>query len=243
MIIYPAIDLSNGKCIRLYQGDYSRQTIYSSNPAEMIEKFASDGASWLHLIDLDGAMDTKKNQTALIAKLIKNSNLKIQTGGGIRTKDQIYQLLEHGAARVIIGSLAVQNREEIAEWLNYFTPERLMIALDITYNKNNQPMVVVNAWKNVSQYSLTELLEYYQTAGLKHVLCTNIMHDGTLSGPDYDLYENLLTQFPALHLQASGGIQSLADISFLKNKINLSGAIIGRALYENKFTLREALSC
>jgi phosphoribosylformimino-5-aminoimidazole carboxamide ribotide isomerase len=242
MIIYPALDLRHGKCIRLYQGDYQRETVYSADPLSMVNNFVLHGAKWLHIVDLDGAKDPCQSQTELVSKLIKASGVQVQTGGGIRTKLQVENLLAQGAARVIVGSLAVKNPTEVAEWFNYFGPEKIVLALDVIFNKNNQPMVFVNAWQDISEYSLFDLINYYKEFGLKHLLCTNISLDGTLNGPDYALYETLVKQFPFLTLQASGGIQSLSDIKMLREQ-QLGGAIIGRALYENKFTLPEVLAC
>jgi phosphoribosylformimino-5-aminoimidazole carboxamide ribotide isomerase len=242
MIIYPAIDLRKGKCIRLYQGDYQRETVYSSDPFAMARAFVSDGACWLHIVDLDGAKDPNQSQISLISELIKANEVNVQTGGGIRTKSQVENLLERGAERIIVGSMAVTNREEVAKWFKHFGADRLVLALDVIVNANKQPMVAVNAWQNMSEYLLYDLIDYYKMVGLKHLLCTNISLDGTLNGPDYALYDSLLERFPFLTLQASGGIQSLSDIAALREN-KLGGAIIGRALYENKFTLREVLSC
>lgn len=242
MIIYPAIDLRKGKCVRLYQGDYQRETIYSADPFAMAKEFVAAGTPWLHIVDLDGAKNPAQNQSALITELIKVNNVYVQTGGGVRTKSQVKNLLDHGAKRVIIGSMAVTNRVEVAQWFTYFGTERLVLALDVIINVNNQPMVSVNAWQNISEYTLYDLIDFYNRVGLTHLLCTNITLDGTLNGPDYALYDLLLKKYPSLMLQASGGIQSLLDITQLSKK-KLAGAIIGRALYEKKFTLPEVLSC
>ena len=242
MIIYPAIDLRNGHCVRLYQGDYQRETIYSADPFAVVKTFIADGARWLHIVDLDGAKDPTQTQYALITALMKAHAVNVQIGGGIRTLLQIKQLLAQGAERVIIGSMAVQHRAEVARWFQYFGAERLVLALDVRLEKNKQPMVATHAWQQQSEYSLDDLIEFYQVVGLKHLLCTNIILDGTLKGPDECLYDLLITKYPFLSLQASGGIRSLADINRLRSK-RLSGAIIGRAFYEAKLTVREVLSC
>jgi phosphoribosylformimino-5-aminoimidazole carboxamide ribotide isomerase len=241
MVIYPAIDLRNNKCIRLYQGNYQRETIYNTDPFAVAKSFASEGANWLHIVDLDGARDTGQSQMPFIFELIKFAGIKVQVGGGIRTKQQIKDLLEQGAARVIIGSMAVKDRNEVTSWFKYFGAERLVLALDVIVN-SEQPMVATNAWQDTSEYSLYDLIDYYQAFGLTHLLCTNILLDGTLSGPDYALYDLLLKKYPFLILQASGGVQSISDIVNLRER-QLGGAIIGRALYEKKFTLSEVLSC
>lgn len=242
MLIYPAIDLRDGKCVRLYQGDYARTTIYNTDPISKAKTFAASGAGWLHVVDLDAAKNPEHSQLALVTELIKTSGLQIQTGGGVRTKEQVKKLLDLGTARVVIGSLAVTNPNEVTNWFRLFGPEKPVLSLDVIPNKNKQPIIAINAWQDITQYSLFELIKYYQIAGLCHVLCTNITLDGTLNGPDYSLYEDLLARFPFLNLQASGGIQSLSDITLLRKK-GLNGAIIGRALYENKFTLSEVLAC
>jgi phosphoribosylformimino-5-aminoimidazole carboxamide ribotide isomerase len=242
MIIYPAIDLRNGKCVRLYQGDYQRETIYNPDPFSMAKAFVDTGATWLHIVDLDGAKDPDQNQRSLISALIKETGVKVQTGGGIRTELQIEHLLQQGAKRIIIGSMAVKDRVKVGHWFNYFGADQLVLALDVFINATKQPLVAVNAWQTITDYSLYELIDYYSTFGLTHLLCTNISLDGTLHGPDHALYDSLLATYPSLMLQASGGVQSLADITKLRIT-QLAGAIIGSALYEKKFTLTEALSC
>jgi phosphoribosylformimino-5-aminoimidazole carboxamide ribotide isomerase len=241
MIIYPAIDIIKSKCVRLYQGNFDLETVYSLEALSMAKKFVSEGASWLHLVDLDGADNPENSQLSVITEIIKETKVNVQTGGGIRTKSQVENLLTQGASRVIIGSMAVQHPKEVMEWFNYFGTDHLVLAFDVL-NKDNQPMITTNAWKNISEYSLFDLIDTYLSVGLKHVLCTNIALDGTLGGPDFKLYDQIIKQFPSLSLQASGGIQSIDDIKLLQNK-GLNGAIIGRALYENKFSLPEVLSC
>lgn len=242
MIIYPAIDLRGGKCVRLWQGNYAQETIYSSDPFLVAKKFAAEGANWLHLVDLDAAKNPNQNQSSLIAQLIKTCGLQVQIGGGIRTEEQVQKFLALGATRVIIGSMAVNDPKEVTKWLKLFGSEKLVLSLDIIYDENKQPMLTTDAWQNVTKQGLFELIAYYQPAGLQHILCTNVMLDGTLNGPDYFLYEEILKRFSRLNLQASGGIRSLSDVKLLQEK-GLSGAIIGRALYENKFTLPEVLAC
>lgn len=242
MIIYPAIDLRNGQCVRLYQGDYAQQTIYDADPFARITQFVDDGAAWLHIVDLDGAKNPEQSQRALIAQLIENSTASVQIGGGIRSQQHIMQLLDHGAARVIIGSLAITAPKQVCEWLNYFGCDRIVLAFDITHNAVKQPVIATHAWQTVSQSSLFEVIDCYQSAGLKHVICTDITRDGTLTGPNHDLYRKILDKFPNLQLQASGGVHTLSDIQLLKQAC-IPGVIVGRALYEHKFSLGEALTC
>jgi phosphoribosylformimino-5-aminoimidazole carboxamide ribotide isomerase len=242
MILYPAIDLKNGNCVRLKQGDYDQETIYSNNPFQLLDQFQNAGAEWCHIIDLNGAQSAENNQLNLIAELINQSSLKIQTGGGIRTFEQAAQLFEAGAARIIIGSLAVTNPEEICRWIQYFGPEKIVLAFDVRLDTNQTPIVAVNGWQNNSSKSLFECLDYFSQNSLKHILCTDISRDGMLQGPNFQLYSQLITRYPNLHIQASGGIHTLSDLSQL-SQLGAAGCIIGRALYENNFSLSEALSC
>jgi phosphoribosylformimino-5-aminoimidazole carboxamide ribotide isomerase len=242
MIIYPAIDCREGHCVRLYQGDYQQEIIYGNSPVEIANAFAAEGATWLHLVDLDSAKNLSNSQTTLIKRLIKEVPLSVQVGGGIRTIDQIEAYFESGAARVVIGSLAVTSPAIVQTWLQRFDAEQLVLAFDVTFDLNNQPRVMTHAWQQTSQYFLFELISTYVTQGLKHVLCTDISRDGTLTGPNIRLYQALAKQFPALNIQASGGIRALKDFTNLK-QMGVAGAITGRALYEKKFSLTEALSC
>jgi phosphoribosylformimino-5-aminoimidazole carboxamide ribotide isomerase len=240
MQIYPAIDLYNGKCVRLYQGQFNQQTVYDE-PIKVAARYSTQGANWLHVIDLDAAKDSNKNQLTLVKQLITINALNIQYGGGIRTAKQIENLLNLKLTRVILGSMAVKNPKLVADWFKVFGAEKIVLALDIK-NKADKSYVATEGWQKLSNTTLFDLLDYYVDAGLKHLLCTDISRDGTLSGPNIELYSKILQKFPSLQLQASGGISSLKDIKELK-KINVSGVIIGRALYEKKFNLTEALAC
>lgn len=240
MIVYPAIDLRDGKCVRLYQGDYQKETIYAPDPMIQIDTFIKEGATWLHLVDLDGANDPEKNQQACILELLQQSSASFQIGGGIRSTAQIERYLEGGASRVIIGSLAVQAPETVLSWFKRFGADRLVLAMDIVYDKGNKPLIATNAWQKTSHQTPDDLISIYHTVGLTHVICTDITRDGTLQGPNVALYESLLTTFPFLQIQASGGIHTLSDLVSLRER-GCSGAITGRALYEKKFTVSEAL--
>lgn len=242
MIIYPAIDLRDGKCVRLYQGDYQKETVYALDPCAQVLRFADEGATWVHLIDLDGAKNPSNNQESLILKLLKQSKISMQIGGGVRRAEQIEKYLECGASRVIIGSLAAQDPDTVLAWFQRFGADRLVLALDVAFDKDNQPWIATNAWQTTSTQTLEGLISMYQAVGLLHVLCTDIARDGTLQGPSIALYESLLKKFPSLQIQASGGVHALSDLVLLREK-GLRSAITGRALYEEKFTVREALSC
>lgn len=242
MIIYPAIDLRNGKCVRLYKGQFDQETVYHTEPHSIAAKFVAEGATWLHIVDLDGAKDAANSQANLIADLTRQLPIQIQTGGGIRNKEQIKRLLDGGVTRVIVGSLAVSAPNEVAEWLSYFGSNKLILAFDIKFAADKIPYVATHGWQKISEQSLFALLDHYRQFGLQHVLCTDIDRDGALTGPNMELYQTLQADYTDLQFQASGGVSSLDDLRALRQQ-QLAGAIIGRSLYENKFTLREALLC
>jgi phosphoribosylformimino-5-aminoimidazole carboxamide ribotide isomerase len=242
MQIYPAIDLQGNRCVRLYQGQFSQSTIYDENPIEVAQTFVKSGATWLHIIDLDAAKDPNKNQYPLIEQLIKNTSAEIQIGGGIRTSAQIEQLRMWGAQRVIIGSQAIHKPQIVQQWLYQFGPEAIVLAFDVTVGADEKAYICVQGWQETTSFELEHTIRFYLESGLKHVLCTDIARDGTLQGPNIDLYKKIRTQFPDLKLQASGGISSLIDVRQLKTE-GLPGAVLGRALYENKLSLSEAIAC
>lgn len=241
MIIYPAIDLRQGRCVRLYQGNYNCETVYSDSPLSIAKQFLDNGATWLHLVDLDGAKNTQENQALLIQELLQFLPINIQVGGGIRNEAQMDAYFSAGANRVVIGSLAIESPKLVERWLASYGVERIVLAFDVTFN-NNMPFVMTNAWQTFNEINLFEVLGRFTAMGAKHILCTDISRDGALNGPNIDLYQQLIARFPALNIQASGGISHLDDIRCLKS-FNLAGAITGRALYEKKFALSEALSC
>lgn len=241
MIIYPAIDLRDGKCVRLYQGNYACETVYSDSPYDMAKQFLDKGATWLHLIDLDGAKKPCANQVSLIKELLRCVSIPMQVGGGIRTESQIDAYFAAGASRVIVGSLAIESPEIVETWLKKYGSERIVLAFDIIFEKAT-PCVMTQAWQKLNNISLFDVVERFSDSGAQHVLCTDIARDGALNGPNIDLYQQMIARFPKLNIQASGGISHLDDIRRLK-EINVAGSITGRALYEKKFDLSEALSC
>jgi phosphoribosylformimino-5-aminoimidazole carboxamide ribotide isomerase len=239
MYIIPAIDLRNKKCVRLYQGDYNQETVYADDPILIAQQFQSAGSRWLHVVDLDGAKDPELHQRALIEKICKNTALSIQTGGGIRNIDQVEALLAIGVKRIIIGSLAIKQPDFVKSWLGKFGPEKFVLALDVN-QVDDQFYIAIHGWQENSTHNLYDFLADYMQAGLIHALCTDISRDGTLTGPNIDLYKNILAKYPQLQLQASGGVAHLEDLIALQEN-KLSACIIGRALYEGKFTLDEAI--
>jgi len=241
MIIYPAIDIRDGKCVRLYQGNFASETIYSNSPCETAKQFLDKGASWLHLVDLDGAKNPAANQARLIKALLEDIPINIQIGGGIRTQSQMDSYFAAGARRVVIGSLAIDSPKRVETWLKDYGSERIALAFDVSF-AGKKPIVMTQAWQKSTGVELFEVVSHFLNSGVKTILCTDISRDGALNGPNIDLYQQLITRFPELEIQASGGISQLDDLRRLKN-IKLSAAIMGRALYEKKFDLSEALSC
>ena len=241
-MIIPALDLIDGKVVRLYQGDYAQKTVYSDDPQSQFTIYNQQGADWLHLVDLDGAKDITKRQLDVIAKLIANTPAKIQIGGGVRTEQDVKDLLDTGAQRVVIGSTAVKEPEMVASWMKKYGAEHIVLALDINIDADGNKIVAVSGWQEASGQTIESLLEIYLAVGLKHVLCTDISKDGTLTGSNVDLYKEMAVAFPTVEWQASGGIGSLDDIADVARS-GAQGMIVGRALLEGKFTVAEAINC
>ncbi|WP_372881289.1 1-(5-phosphoribosyl)-5-[(5-phosphoribosylamino)methylideneamino]imidazole-4-carboxamide isomerase [Psychromonas sp.] len=241
-MIIPALDLIDGKVVRLYQGDYAQKTVYSDDPQSQFTIYNQQGADWLHLVDLDGAKDVTKRQLSVIANLIANTPAKIQIGGGVRTEQDVKDLLDAGAQRVVIGSTAVKEPAMVAGWMEKYGAEHIVLALDINIDADGNKIVAVSGWQEDSGQTIESLLDIYLAVGLKHVLCTDISKDGTLTGSNVDLYKEMAAAYPQVAWQASGGIGSLDDIAAVARS-GASGMIVGRALLEGKFTVKEAIAC
>jgi len=241
MNIYPAIDLRQGRCVRLSQGDFSRSTVYEGTPIEVAQAYARAGAAHLHVVDLDGAVAGEPRHVDWLLRLAGESGLSIQTGGGIRSIAHGEALIKAGVARVIIGSLAVKDPALFAGLARALGSEHITLAVDVRI-ENGSPRVAVSGWQAGSDVTIWELLQEVAPLGIRHVLCTDISRDGMMNGPNFELYQSILERHPGLELQASGGIGKLDDVRRLKS-LGLPGAIIGRALYEGSFRLEEALQC
>jgi phosphoribosylformimino-5-aminoimidazole carboxamide ribotide isomerase len=241
MILYPAIDLRGGRCVRLHQGNFDAETRYSDAPLDVAQSFAADGAAWVHVVDLDGAKDGAARQTDLIASIAQRSGLKVQTGGGLRSADDIARVLESGATRAVVGSVAVKNPALFRQWLTQFGVDRVTLAVDVKI-EDQVAYIAASGWQEVTATRLMDLLDGLQDMGALHVLCTDIGRDGVLGGPNIDLYRHLKHRYPAYQIQASGGISSLDDLRALKQD-GLAGAITGKAIYEKRFTVKEAVQC
>lgn len=236
MIIYPAIDLIAGEVVRLHKGDFAQKTTYGTDPVAVARAYADAGATWLHLVDLDGAKDPANRQTDLISRIIEGSGLKVQTGGGIRSRDDVEALLAAGASRVVIGSLAVRDRDAVAAMITDLGPETICLAADVV-RPDEDFMIAVSGWQEASALTLAEFIDGFMPFGLRHVLCTDIDRDGTLTGPNKSLYDTVKAAFPDVRLQASGGVKCIEDL----HGLGTDGVIIGRAIYEQKIDLKAAL--
>jgi phosphoribosylformimino-5-aminoimidazole carboxamide ribotide isomerase len=240
MELFPAIDLKNGQCVRLAQGDFNAVTVYDSNPISMGQKFAKAGANWLHVVDLDGARDGESKQLDLIARMAEEIPLKLQVGGGIREAVTIEKLLASGAGRIVIGSLAVKNRPLVEEWIKHFDPERIVLAFDVRLNEAREPEVLTHGWQSGSHQLLWDLLDAYGDSGLETVLCTDVSRDGMLTGTNSILYSVMQKRYPKLDILASGGVSGLDDLIIL-SRMGLAGAVVGKAIYEGRIDLAKAL--
>lgn len=239
MLIYPAIDMLGGKCVRLSRGKFDDVTTYG-DPLEQLAAFEASGAQWVHIVDLDGARDGRPAQHETLRRLARQTRVNIQCGGGVRQWGHVQSLMDAGVSRVVVGSVAVTRPEEVSEWLASFGLERICCAFDV------QPAagvfnVVVKGWTQSGGVTLPEALAFYPPGALKHALVTDVSRDGVLSGPNASLIADLAATRPDLSFQASGGVASLADIEKLRGT-GAMAAIVGRALYENKFSLEDALA-
>lgn len=234
--IYPAIDMRGGKCVRLLQGDYGKETIYGDSPFEMAKQFAEAGASWIHMVDLDGAKDGKRVNDTFVIEAAQNLNAKVQIGGGIRTEADIAHYLERDVERVIIGSIAVSNPEFAIEMIRKYGAH-IAVGIDA---KNGY--VATHGWLNTSELKAVELGKRFADAGAETFIFTDIATDGMLSGPNVDAVTEMAVETKKSVI-ASGGVSSLADLTTLKALVEkgVSGAIVGKALYEGRFSVRQAL--
>ncbi|MBS0226010.1 MAG: 1-(5-phosphoribosyl)-5-[(5-phosphoribosylamino)methylideneamino]imidazole-4-carboxamide isomerase [Proteobacteria bacterium] len=241
-IVYPAIDVRDGRVVRLRQGDYAQETRYDADPFTQAVRYSEAGANWLHLVDLDAARGGGYTLAPLLRSLSEHTGLHVQTGGGVREEKDVEAILEAGAQRVVIGSLAVREPERVLGWLRVFGAEHLTIALDTRREENGEWRLPVHGWTESSTQTLFDLAALYADAGLRHLLCTDISRDGMLSGPSLDVYGELCRRFPQLQVQASGGIRDAGDISAAR-AAGCAGAVLGKSLLDGRLSLQDALRC
>lgn len=240
MILYPAIDLLDGRVVRLHKGAFDAVTDYGGDPVAVAEAFGEAGASWVHVVDLAGARDGARRQSETI-RAICQTGLRVQTGGGVRSADDIESLLAIGVERVIIGSLAVTHAPLVREWIGHYGAQSITLALDVK-RLGGVYRPALQGWTDMMMTTLPEVIAAYDGCGLQHALVTDISRDGDLSGPNLALYRDLRQRHPQIDWQASGGVASLADLKAVR-KLGMAGAITGKALYEGILTLKEALAC
>lgn len=237
MRIIPAIDLQGGKCVRLYKGDFARVTEYSDDPVAVARDFSTLQVRELHIVDLDGARTGSQENQELVGKLCANTGLSVQLGGGIRNVDTVTDWLQRGVARCVIGSLAVTEPGLVADWMAEFGAGRIVIALDVSIDESG-PVVATHGWTRSSGVSLWDCIDALADAGMQHLLCTDISRDGAMSGPNFDLYADIVRRYPQLDLQASGGVRNAADLERLRD-LEIPAAITGKALLDGRISAAE----
>ena len=238
--VYPAIDVREGRVVRLAQGDYARETRYDADPYALAMRYADAGARFLHLVDLDAARSGGYTLEPLLRDIAKDGRLQVQTGGGVRGIDDVQRLLEAGAARVVVGSLAVKEPQRVAEWLHGFGAQRVTVALDARCDADGVWRLPVHGWTQGSGIELDALLDLYSEAGTQHLLCTDIARDGMLQGPNLVLYRRIAERWPMFALQASGGVREVSDVEAAR-AAGCAGIVLGRALLEGRFALADVL--
>lgn len=233
MKIIPAIDIIDGKCVRLRQGNYAEQTTYSENPAEMARSFEAAGLTSLHLVDLDGAKAGQVTNWSTIKSITSSTALAVDFGGGIKTKEEVEQLLALGVRQVNIGSLAVKEPQKMIAWMNEFGAEKFILSADVKGDR-----VATHGWQQTSSVGLSDFITLFADEGLQYVTCTDIDTDGMLAGPNVNLYKKLVNAFPELNVIASGGVSSMDDLMALRRS-GVFGVVVGKAIYEGRIALAQ----
>jgi phosphoribosylformimino-5-aminoimidazole carboxamide ribotide isomerase len=234
--LIPAIDIIGGQCVRLTKGDYDHKTVYRDSPAEVAKEFEQIGFRRLHVVDLDGAKSKHIVNSGVLRRITTETQLVVDFGGGIKTDEDIKQAFDAGAAMVTIGSIAVTQPDLFMGWLEKYGPERMILGADVRHGK-----ISINGWKEDSSEDLLPFLRKYIDAGVRTVLCTEISKDGTLSGPAIDLYSEVMSAYPQLHLIASGGVSSLEDIKAL-DAAGIPAVVFGKAIYEGRIDLHQLIT-
>jgi phosphoribosylformimino-5-aminoimidazole carboxamide ribotide isomerase len=238
MQLIPAIDLRDGRCVRLFQGRFDAETVYSPDPMTILEKYAALGASLVHVVDLDGARAGAQGNAEAIASLAASRCAALQVGGGIRSRDTVRRLVDAGVMRAVVGSTAVTHPGEVQAWLREFGPEAIVIAFDVRIDAAGVPLLTTHGWEQQTSTSLWDAIAGYLSHGLRHVLCTDVARDGALSGPNLELYGEAVRRFPTIAWQASGGVRDTADLHALAGA-GVAAAVSGRALLEGRMQRQE----
>jgi phosphoribosylformimino-5-aminoimidazole carboxamide ribotide isomerase len=231
--IIPAIDIIDGKCVRLTKGDYSTKKVYADDPVQMAQIFEAAGMRYLHLVDLDGAREKKIVNQNVLREIAANTSLSVDFGGGIQSDQDLAIAFDNGAHQITAGSIAVRNQSNVLAWLEKYGPEKIIIGADVREDK-----IAVSGWQEQTELDIWSFLDVFVKAGIKYSICTDISRDGMLQGTAINLYKSLSKRFPDIKFIASGGITSLGELSVLEDA-GIEGVIIGKAIYEGKINLKE----
>jgi len=229
--LIPAIDIIEGQCVRLTKGDYATRKVYADDPVAMAQRFEALGFRRLHVVDLDGAKSRHIVNDAVLRRITQTTSLRVDFGGGVKTQDDLQKAFDAGAEMVTVGSIAATQPDLYLQWLSQYGAERLILGADV---KNG--MISIHGWKEESQQRLTDFLSFFQQAGNRNVLCTEISHDGTLQGPAIELYRQIMAAYPDCHLIASGGVSCKEDIEALE-AAGIPAVVFGKAIYEGRIDL------
>ena len=232
--IIPAIDIIEGRCVRLSQGDYAQRKVYDASPVDMAKRYADCGVKRIHVVDLDGAKSSSPKNLKLLERMAVGTSVEIEWGGGLKSEEALRAIFDYGATYAIVGSVAAQQRELFAEWLEMFGGERMVLGADVRNGK-----VSVNGWLEDLALSIEELIEFFKPYGLSQVICTDITKDGMLKGPSFELYTDLQSRYEDVDFTVSGGIGSMADIEKAE-ELHLRKVIVGKAIYEKRVDVKEA---
>ncbi|MBS1668512.1 MAG: 1-(5-phosphoribosyl)-5-[(5-phosphoribosylamino)methylideneamino]imidazole-4-carboxamide isomerase [Bacteroidetes bacterium] len=236
MEIIPAIDIIDGKCVRLTQGDYEQKKIYNEHPLEVAKQFEDAGIKRLHLVDLDGAKAGSVKNWKVLETIAGKTGLVIDFGGGLKKEQDVKIVFESGAALATVGSMAVKDEMEFVKWLLIFGADRFLLGADVKEEK-----IAVSGWLEKTDIWVYDFMEKYIQHGIQQIFCTDVSKDGKLEGPSIDLYKNIISKFPKLHFIASGGVSSVIDLDALQ-EAGCKGAIVGKAIYEGRISLKELSS-
>ena len=233
MRIIPAIDLIDGKCVRLTKGDYSTQKTYNEHPLEVAKAFEAHGIQYLHLVDLDGAKSKHIVNHRVLEEIATKTDLKIDFGGGLKSDEDLKIAFDCGAKQITGGSIAVKEPNVFEQWISKYGKNKIILGADVQGDR-----IATNGWMETSEHRLVDFISVYKSKGIEYVICTDISKDGMLSGPSFEVYQNLLKQHPKIKLIASGGISTFDELPKLAD-LGCEGAIIGKAIYENRISLKE----
>lgn len=231
--IIPAIDIIEGRCVRLSQGDYDQRKVYDASPVDMAKRYADCGVKRIHVVDLDGAKSSSPKNLKTLERMAVGASVEIEWGGGLKSEEALRAIFDYGATYAIVGSVAAQKRDLFAEWLQLFGGEKMILGADVRQGK-----VSVNGWLEDLALTIDELIDGFLPYGLKQVICTDITKDGMLEGPSFGLYTDLQSRYESVDFTVSGGIASMADIERAEELL-LRRVIVGKAIYENRITLKE----